>query len=283
MGYQAYYREPAVRDNDFDNPAVWLQVNCAGFQRLPARFRAASVRRDWYLLYLTKGRIQILEGAQRAELHAGDGVIFPPGAAFCYRSGGEEAAYYWVHFTGSGAREALQGCRLSPGCRMQPGVLTEGVEGFRRVFSALQGRDGFSDAEAAGALLSLLAALGRAAACGRPRGRLRASLRYLHEHLDRPVSLAELAALEHLSVSRFRVLFAAQTGLPPQEYILREKLARACQLLRETDLPVREVAEWIGYEDPRYFSRLFRGRTGTTPREYRRAADAAFPPENRKG
>ncbi len=74
----------------------------------------------------------------------------------------------------------------------------------------------------------------------------------------------ELASLEHLSVSRFNYVFKEQTGMPPTKYILRLRMASAAELLTSTDLSVKQISHMCGYNDPHFFSKVFRGYFGTT-------------------
>jgi AraC-like DNA-binding protein len=59
-------------------------------------------------------------------------------------------------------------------------------------------------------------------------------------------------------------------GIPPHRYMQEAKLSLARRLLRESDLPITEIADVLGYDDPLYFSRLFRREVGLSPRDYRK-------------
>lgn len=82
--------------------------------------------------------------------------------------------------------------------------------------------------------------------------------------------LAELAALVGLSPGHFCRAFARSAGMPPHRWLIGRRIERACDLLRETNLSVGEIAARVGYEDPSYFARLFRQETGLSPLAYRR-------------
>ena len=86
-----------------------------------------------------------------------------------------------------------------------------------------------------------------------------------------PVSVNEMAAHAHLSSSRFRRLFHQRTGFSPLEYLTRLRLNHASQLMAETALSIAEIARAVGYEDPLYFSRLFRRKMGVSPTEFRQS------------
>lgn len=73
-----------------------------------------------------------------------------------------------------------------------------------------------------------------------------------------------------LSESRFAHVFREQTGTTPQRMLESNRLRVAAQLLRDTRLNVREIADEVGYEDAFYFSRRFRAHHGTAPTAYRK-------------
>jgi len=66
-------------------------------------------------------------------------------------------------------------------------------------------------------------------------------------------------------------IFREQTGRTPLRYHQLTKIALARHLLGKTTMPVKEIALRIGYEDPLYFSRVFRKETGVSPRGFRTA------------
>lgn len=102
------------------------------------------------------------------------------------------------------------------------------------------------------------------------RQKITGTIAYMKQHLDQTLELDALAALANLSRSRYAALFKEQTGFAPIDYFNRLRMHRACQWLDTTDLSVKVIASRLGYEDPLYFSRVFRSVTETSPMEYRR-------------
>jgi AraC family transcriptional regulator of arabinose operon len=92
---------------------------------------------------------------------------------------------------------------------------------------------------------------------------------YMRQHLDQPLPLDALASVANLSRSRYTALFKEQTGFAPIDYSIRLRMHYACQLLDTTDMSVKAIATSMGYEDPLYFSRVFRAVMETSPTEYR--------------
>ena len=95
---------------------------------------------------------------------------------------------------------------------------------------------------------------------------------YLVAHQDSRITLAELAAKFHLSQSSLKLCFKALYGVPVAGYLRTVRMDTAARLLRESDLPVAEIAHRVGYEDPSRFSAAFRRHTGRRPTELRRVA-----------
>ena len=63
------------------------------------------------------------------------------------------------------------------------------------------------------------------------------------------------------------------TGQTITEYIREQRIARACYLLRNTDMKINELAAQVGFNDCSYFIRLFRQSIQRTPKEYRERED----------
>lgn len=99
--------------------------------------------------------------------------------------------------------------------------------------------------------------------------RLEQAVAYMHRRLNGQVALPELASVANLSPSHFAALFKRKTGYSALDFFLRLKMQRACQLLDNTSLPIKSVAEQVGFTDPLYFSRRFRQIHGCPPLQYR--------------
>jgi AraC-like DNA-binding protein len=95
------------------------------------------------------------------------------------------------------------------------------------------------------------------------------SIAYMLQHLDEPLQVATLAAQANISVSHFFALFKRQIGCTPIDYFIRLRMQHARRLLDETVMSVKEVAATLGYDDPFYFSRIFKSVNHVAPSEYR--------------
>jgi transcriptional regulator GlxA family with amidase domain len=92
-------------------------------------------------------------------------------------------------------------------------------------------------------------------------------------HEDWPVQ--RLAAVSHVSEAHFARSFKAAFGVPPHRYLLTRRIERAVALLRDSDLPITEIAFQTGWRSLGTFGRIFRDITGETPSASRARARAA--------
>ena len=95
------------------------------------------------------------------------------------------------------------------------------------------------------------------------------SIAYMVQHLNQPLHVAALASAVNVSPSHYSALFKRLTGSPPIDYFIHLRMQHACRLFESTTLNVREVAAVLGYEDPFYFSRLFKSVHRLAPNDYR--------------
>jgi len=96
---------------------------------------------------------------------------------------------------------------------------------------------------------------------------------YIDAHLTDPdISRNMVAGYLQISPEYLSRTFKKEEGISLMEYIQAQKMELACKFLRETNLPVSEVAARLGYSNFSYFSQLFRRATGSTPAVYRKTA-----------
>jgi len=92
---------------------------------------------------------------------------------------------------------------------------------------------------------------------------------YMKQHIDKPLRLTTMANLAGYTQSYFNVIFRQETGYTCMDYLTQLRVQQACEWLEATTWPVKTIAAKLGYEDPLYFSRVFRAVRSVSPREYR--------------
>ena len=97
------------------------------------------------------------------------------------------------------------------------------------------------------------------------------TITYMKENLDQPLQAAALASRANVSLSHYFALFKRLTGCTPIDFFIHLRMERAREMLETTALTVKEVAAALGYDDPFYFSRVFKSINGLAPTDYRHA------------
>ncbi len=92
---------------------------------------------------------------------------------------------------------------------------------------------------------------------------------FIRENLTREIPVEKLARRAGLSRRHFHRLFLEKHGVPPKEYLIRQRLKYAAGLLSAGDRPVKEIAEAAGFRNLSYFSRQFRRLFSVPPARYR--------------
>ncbi|ASR47557.1 AraC family transcriptional regulator [Paenibacillus kribbensis] len=93
--------------------------------------------------------------------------------------------------------------------------------------------------------------------------------RYMSEHLESTITVEELSRHIQISKQHLNFIFKQSTSYSPIDYFLRMKMQRAGQLLDLTSDSIKEIAAALGFQDPYYFSRLFKKIIGCSPTSYR--------------
>ena len=94
----------------------------------------------------------------------------------------------------------------------------------------------------------------------------------LESDLGGKLSLEQIAADFGLSVSHFSRAFRVSTGLPPHQWLLRQRVNTAKQLMSVRDLPLSEIAISAGFANQSHFTRVFSSLVGVSPAAWRREA-----------
>ena len=96
------------------------------------------------------------------------------------------------------------------------------------------------------------------------------TIHYIRDHIDKKISLRNLAEVANLSEYYFTRYFKEQTGYTPIEYATMAKLDHAKVLLIRTDMTIREIAASVGYHNSNGFTNLFKDKIGCSPQMFRK-------------
>jgi AraC-like DNA-binding protein len=120
--------------------------------------------------------------------------------------------------------------------------------------------------------------LGRQSRPGEVSGPIGRAQAYVEANLEEHLSVARLAAVARLSPSRFRARFRDETGLPPADYVARQKIEEAKKRLAHAEHTITRVAVDLGFCTSQYFATVFRKHAGVSPSVFRQRAGHGISP-----
>lgn len=232
---------------------------------------------DNLLMYCSAGAGWVEANGERHPVKAGDLIALPVDTPHEYGSDQSHPwTLYWVHFSGDHAPLYWQ--HIAPGdtpCVVPIGLHPKMISDFETLFSAREtGYSMKAFVHASQCLKQMLAFIAMLSSKHTQNNRqvidLDAIQTVMQSKLHTDLQLEQLAQQAKLSKYHFSKRYKALTGYAPIQHFIHLKMERACYLLDISDQSISQIAANLGYEDPHYFSRLFKKVTGLSPREYRK-------------
>ena len=232
---------------------------------------------EYQLVYIASGC-----GVFEAE-HIGSVIVEPgtvlmlfPGVWHRYKPSLEKGwEEYWVGFNGHYAEYLMkQECFNQDTPLIYIGFNSEFYDVFIRLIDTLK-YEGIAYSQIATCLTIQLLGLVYASALLKEKSPNRKELiinnvRFkIHENWSNTITMEELAAQHNVSYIWFRKAFKDIIGVSPGQYLLNIKIKKACQMLKETELTVSQIANLNGFVSNFYFSRIFKNKIKMTPSKYR--------------
>ena len=234
-------------------------------------------RLDYQLLYIVSGKGHFYFHGEDRVVYAGRMVLIQPRQEQHYEYFGEDKPeVYWVHFTGSDVKNILRSYNIP----MDDPIFYSGASSaysylFKEMIHELQNcKTGYEDLLTM-YLRQIFLLVQRTRQEERPtvstyiQEEMEFARRYFNEHYNEPISIQDYAESRNMSVCYFQRNFKQIVKHTPMQYLLTIRVNNAASLLETTDYSMAEIAAIVGYEDPLYFSRLFRKIKGVSPRDYR--------------
>ncbi len=218
------------------------------------------------------------DGSSRSyRLGANEGFLICPGQINTYCADAEDPwKYVWLEFDGLRAAEYLGSAGLSVSQPIYRATGPAEAEATRDIMLYIADHSGASTLHLIGHLCLFLDALINSSAYqqGVKGARLRdfyiqEAVTYIEQNYQRELTVEEIADVCKLNRNYFSKVFKETMGCPPQEFVIRMRLARATDMMRTGDAPIREIAAACGYPNQLHFSRAFKKRYGSSPREWR--------------
>ncbi|KEI77785.1 AraC family transcriptional regulator [Clostridium botulinum A2 117] len=100
--------------------------------------------------------------------------------------------------------------------------------------------------------------------------RIKAMLDFLHHHYEEPLELQQIAAVVNISERECLRCFQKNIRITPIQYLLKYRISVAARLLENTDISITEICNRVGFDNPSYFSKIFKRFMRFTPSDYRK-------------
>lgn len=230
------------------------------------------------LIYCTEGKGWCKVEGQKYDITANHFIILPPNTPLSFgASESDPWTIYWLHFSGTTApfytNRANRPTPIEPDDNSRMQHRFEMFEELYASFSMAYTRDFMTYTSMC--LHTLLASFVllpqyRHINMVRRSGDSFANrvIHFMHENVQRRLTLDAIASHFHYSASHFSMLFRNETGISPITYFIRLKVQRACQYMELTNMKLSDIATVLGFEDAAYFTRTFSKVMGMSPSEY---------------
>lgn len=275
----AYWHNTRVDFKDKTHP---LFVGSCGTYHLFTRPKLPTHRPrgrlDYQILYIASGKGHFYFNGVEEIVPAGNMVIYRPREEQrYYYYGVDQTEVYWVHFTGRDVKNILRKHGITDNMRViHTGTSLE----YKRLFNVMIQELKLCKEDYQEMLVyylqELLIMIHRLI-ISKPKGKslflmneMDDAVQFFHANYNKSISIEEYAASRNMSVSWFIRNFKEYTNATPAQYILSLRISNARTLLENTAYNVSEIAEIVGYDNPLYFSRIFKKQCGMSPSEFRK-------------
>ena len=266
---------------DFKDNSTPLVVGSCGTYRLKTRPKLPTYwqkgRKDYQILYVANGKTHFWFDGREEIVSTGHMVLYKPEEIQKYVYYLEDnPEVFWIHFTGRDVKNILayHGISLDEHV-FYCGVLPDYKALFRKIIQELQlCRYGYED-YIVSLFKDILLLVDRQQheqkkATGDVQEQIERAAAYFNENYNTKISIDDYAESLHISTNGFIHNFKQYAGMSPAQYILSLRMVNAQSLLERTTYNIKEISEIVGYENPLYFSRVFKKEIGKSPAQYRK-------------
>lgn len=237
-------------------------------------------RLDFQILYIAAGKAYFYfnNSSEPTIVTAGHMVIYRPKEPQRYiYYGADQTEVYWVHFTGGNVKNILRSYGIKDDIRViYTGTSFEYTRIFKQMIQELQRHQTDYKELLVLLLQQLFISIHRQLTKEQKRKNeyldkeMELAIQYFHDNYNKEISIEDYAISRGMSISWFIRNFKQYTNTTPMQYIVSIRITNAQVLLETTNYNITEIGAIIGYDNPLYFSRIFRKQKGVSPSEYRK-------------
>lgn len=229
---------------------------------------------EYIFLYCVAGRGTVTMKGKTSNLNPNEFVFLPKNVPHQYSSSSEDPwSIYWMHIAGENS-ELLYSRYLD--LKSEPASIAyeeDNINTFNDIFSLLEHSFEEKNLELVSLKLQNFISKFLYPEQLRPTNyegdKISRSIAFMKKNLNFNASIEELAKQQNLSVTHYSRMFRAKTGISPNRYFNELKIQESCQHLYFTNRSIKEICFELGFQDPYYFSRLFKKLMGVSPANYK--------------
>jgi AraC family transcriptional regulator of arabinose operon len=266
-------------DSGIENLKDHLSVNCCGYQKFLTKSLSIARnkgRHDYQIIYIAKGKCLCTIDGLDTTIQEGNIILFKPNEPQYYSySSADSTETYWIHFTGYGVPEYLGRLGLLTKPIHYIGLNDSCIELFKLICHELQIKNSAYPHIAAAYLYEIISTFSRILSISNENKTLihndifQSVIQLMHSKYSENLPISYYANKCNLSLYRFIHKFKQHTGMSPLEYITNIRINTAKDLLSSSSLSISEVSSIVGYENPLYFSRIFKKVLGSSPSSFK--------------
>lgn len=233
--------------------------------------------RDHYLIhYILKGSGVFCVNGKSYKIKENQGFLICPDVITYYEADARDPwAYTWVGFKGIKAEQYLKLANLNQEnpifeCR-EVEFIRKCFEDMRKAIKLKYARELRLQGLLNMFLSELIEETGKndTVSSNYKELYIKKSLHYVETNYANKLSIAEMAKSVGLNKNYFSAFFKENIGITPQQYIIKFRINKACELMKNKALTIGDISRSVGYEDTLGFSKIFKKEKGISPKKYR--------------
>ena len=271
-----YYE--AYRPIDPKSEMTGIEVRWAGRAHCPQNFELNRYHKRYLLLYIIRGACFLDDGGVEREVEAGNIVLFRPNGLQRFRAHGKKSLkYYGVSFNGRFIDLILAETPLMSAKVHHVGDRPALCVMFHKLIGEMLTEEQEKSEVIWGLFLQLLGEIQTAVAQAHivkddnflQEYRLQKAAEYIRLNYNLSLNLENIASTAGYSISWFENLFRKKYMMPPIKYQMKLRIDKAKEMISFGMLNISEICYAVGFNDPLYFSKVFKKHVGVSPKYYK--------------
>ena len=231
--------------------------------------------KHYILIYCTEGQGQVFLNTKEFTLSPNTYFIIPKNVSHSYKSSETEPwSIYWAHFSGEYADDLYKRTLADDQPKVHAIPFDENrINLFDQIYSILEHSYEVREMEILNFnflhLVTSMIYYKQTHPSIYDADATSNSITYMKTCLHETFTIKQLAQQQNISVSHYSRIFKQKTGSSPIHYFNQLKVQKSCQYLYFSDNSIKEISSELGFDDPYYFSRLFKKFIGVSPAKYK--------------